>query len=208
MRQRSVACAKFSSHRIALVAGFLLLSGLLYSAVTSGQKPHAHSSAPKHSETVQANSSSSQPQPEPAPAAPQQPPEDPLGRSTPYGSIIGFLHAVADNNLTTAVQYLDTQLPENQAEDLAKQLKAVLDASLSTSIEGLSKEQSGNLRDNLRTTREKIGVVRTSESDLDILLDHVQRGQGPGIWLFSSDKPECYDHGEIGKDRDDNFGNL
>lgn len=189
---------KTGSRRLALVAAFLFLSGLLYSAVASGQKPRAHSSAPKHSETVPANSSSNQPQPEPAPAATQQPPEDPLGRSTPYGTVIGFLRAVADNNLTTAVQYLDTRLPENQAEDLAKQLKAVLDASLSTSIEGLSKEESGNLRDNLRTTREKIGVVRTSVGDLDILLDHVQRGQGPGIWLFSADTlaqiPNIYAH--------------
>jgi MscS family membrane protein len=198
MRRRSLACAKTGSRCLALVTAFLLLSGLLYVSVAAGQKPRARSSGSKPAEAVPANSASGQPQPEPAPAVTQQPPEDPLGRSTPYGCVLGFLRAVADNNLATATQYLDTKLPEDRAENLAKQLKAVLDASLSSSIGGISRDESGNLLDNLRMTREKIGVVRTSAGDLDILLDRVQRDQGPSMWLFSSDTlaqiPTVYSH--------------
>jgi MscS family membrane protein len=197
MRRRS-ECARIGSRGFALVAAFLLLSGLLCVAVVRGQKSRARSSAPEPAGTAPANPSSSQTQPESTPAATQPPPEDPLGRSTPYGCVLGFLRAVADNNLATATQYLDTKLPEDRAQDLAKELKAVLDASLSSSIGGISREESGNLRDNLRMTREKIGVVRTSAGDLDILLDRVQRDQGPGIWLFSSDTlariPAVYSH--------------
>ena len=60
-----------------------------------------------------------------------EPPVDPLGRTTPYGCVVGFLQAVNSDNLSKAVPYLDTKLPEEKAEQLALQLKAVLDAGLS-----------------------------------------------------------------------------
>src|SRR5580693_5787683 len=47
-----------------------------------------------------------------APAPEPQAPVDPLGRSTPYGCVFGFLQAVNSDNLPKAVQYLDTKLPE------------------------------------------------------------------------------------------------
>jgi MscS family membrane protein len=112
---------------------------------------------------------------------------DPLGRETPYGCVIGFLQAVTDNNLTKAAQYLDTKLPEAQAEQLALQLKVVLDTSLSSSINGLSHEPQGNIADDLRVTREKVGVAKTAKGNLDILLDRVKRPQAATIWLFSAE---------------------
>ena len=58
--------------------------------------------------------------PPPVAAAPApEPPVDPLGRSTPYGCVFGFLQAVNSDNLSKAVQYLDTKLPEEKAEELA-----------------------------------------------------------------------------------------
>jgi MscS family membrane protein len=125
-----------------------------------------------------------------------QQPSDPLGRSTPYGCFVGFLRAVNDDKLATAVQYLDTKLPEERANELAKQLKAVLDLGLSANIDSISKDEQGSLEDNLRVTREKIGTVKTKRESVDILLDRVRRGQEPAIWLFSSDTlariPEAY----------------
>lgn len=128
--------------------------------------------------------------------APPKP--DPLGRSTPYGCVIGFLQAVNDDNLGLATQYLDTTLPEEQARELAKELKAVLDASLSSNINKLSKEEQGNVRDNLRPSRDRIGVAKTPSGDLDIFLDRIQRPQEPPVWLFASETlakiPGAYAH--------------
>lgn len=195
-RKRIVIYAKAGKRFFAVAAQYLLF-GLLCASVTHGQKLPIHPSAIKPAKPIPGNPSGNQPAQESAPAAPQ-PPQDPLGRSTLYGCVLGFLRAVANNNLAVASQYLDTKLPEDQAEQLAKQLKAVLGASLSTSIEGISRGEAGNLNDNLRMTREKIGVVRTSSGDLDILLDHVQRRQEPSIWLFSADTlaqiPSFYAH--------------
>ena len=114
-------------------------------------------------------------------------PVDPLGRTTPYGCVFGFLQAVNSNNLPRAVLYLDTKLPEAKAEDLAVQLKAVLDSGLSSSINGLSRDPLGNLKEDLRAGRERVGVADTSDGKLDIFLDRVERQQTAAIWLFSSE---------------------
>jgi MscS family membrane protein len=126
--------------------------------------------------------------PPPVAAAPApEPPVDPLGRTTPYGCVFGFLQAVNSNNLPKAVEYLDTKLPEEKAEELALQLKAVLDAGLSSGINGLSRDPAGDLTDGLRATREKVGVAETSNGKLDIFLDRITRSETPAIWLFSSE---------------------
>jgi MscS family membrane protein len=125
-------------------------------------------------------------------------PEDPLGRSTPYGCVLGFLQAVNSNDLTKAARYLDTKLPESKAEELAKQLKAVLDSGLSSSINNLSRDPLGNVTDDLRVTREKVGVAETPDGNLEIFLDRVKRPQSATIWLFSSETlarvPDVYAH--------------
>ena len=119
--------------------------------------------------------------------APEPVQVDPLGRTTPYGCVFGFLQAVNSNNLPRAVQYLDTKLPEKKAEELAVQLKAVLDAGLSSGINGLSRDPLGDLKDDLRASRERVGVAETPNGKLDIFLDRVERPQTPAVWLFSAE---------------------
>lgn len=164
---------------------------LLVTRPASQSIPTAVPNAPPSSPNDQGN-------PPNATAPTPPPPTDPLGRSTPYGCVIGFLQAVNNDNLSLATQYLDTKLPDEKAQDLAKELKAVLDASPSSSINKLSKEEQGDIRDGLRATREKIGVAKTQKGDLDVLLDRVQRKQEAPIWLFASETltkiPEAYAH--------------
>jgi MscS family membrane protein len=185
-RWRIVARAGMGKCCLVLVAAFLQ-PGFLYASIALQQEPAVQPPTSNPAVSIPLNRAANQPAREPAPAAPQQPPQDPLGRSTPYGCVLGFLNAASANNLATAVQYLDTDLPEDQAEQLAEQLKAVMDASLSTSIDGLSQEESGKLNNNLEMMHEKIGVVRTPSGDVDILLERVKRDQEPAIWLFSAD---------------------
>jgi MscS family membrane protein len=169
---------------------------LLLTACALAQKTHQH-----HSSTAQRRASDKdatgpsigesgsdqQTAPAPPTAAPEPIPVDPLGRETPYGCVIGFLQAATNNDLAKAAQYLDTKLPEPQAEQLAQQLKVVLDTGLSSSINGLSHEPQGSVTDDLWVTREKVGVAKTANGNLDILLDRVKRPQAATIWLFSSE---------------------
>jgi MscS family membrane protein len=123
------------------------------------------------------------------PAAPSPPPvpPDPLGRSSPHGCVLGFLLAAQKNDYARAAQYLDVKKPPEQTEELAKQLKALLDQGLTGNLDELSREPEGNQTDNLRTTRDLVGTVKTDKGSLDIVVERVQRrGEAP-IWLFSAD---------------------
>jgi MscS family membrane protein len=122
----------------------------------------------------------------PAEAQPPAPPPDPLGRSSPHGCVVGFLVAAQKQDYARAAQYLDTRKPEAEAEELARQLQTVLNAGLTGNLDALSRESEGNATDNLRTSRDLVGTVKTSEGELDIVVERVQRrGEAP-IWLFSS----------------------
>lgn len=123
----------------------------------------------------------------PAETTPPAPPPDPLGRSSPHGSVVGFLLAAQKQDYARAAQYLDTKKPPEQAEELAKQLQTVLNTGLTGSLDGLSRESTGNETDNLRTSRDLVGTVKTSQGSLDITVERVQRRGEPPIWLFSAD---------------------
>lgn len=123
--------------------------------------------------------------------------EDTLGRSTPHGTVIGFMRAVDQENYELAVDYLDTRHSAKSARQLARNLLFVLDRGLSTTIPRLSKRPEGNLDDDLPPNHEKIGVVKTESGAYDIVLNRVQRGNEPPIWLFSAQTlrhvPETYE---------------
>ena len=65
------------------------------------------------------------------------------------------------------------------------QLKYLLDQGLPTSIDDLSRSPNGNIDDQLRLTRDRVGIVKTPNGDLDVTLDLVTRPGEPAIWLFS-----------------------
>ena len=124
---------------------------------------------------------------QPATPSPPPVPPDPLGRSSPHGCVVGFLLAAQKGDYARAAQYLDVKKSPEQAEELARQLKALLDQSLTGNLDGLSREPEGNQTDNLRTTRNLVGTVKTDQGSLDIVVERVQRRGEPPIWLFSSD---------------------
>jgi MscS family membrane protein len=113
------------------------------------------------------------------------PAPDPFGRSTPHGSVLGFLRAAESQDYARAAKYLDSKLAEQQSEQLASQLKALLDLGASTDLETISRQPEGNLEDELRVSREKVGVVTTPAGQVDILLDRIARPKESSIWLFS-----------------------
>jgi MscS family membrane protein len=165
-----------------------VLMGLL---ATSFGGPGAQTQTVSPPVSVQVPSLAGQAPAAPTPApAPAPPPPDPLGRSTPHGCVLGFLRAAEEQDYNRAGKYLDSKLPEQQVEQLALELKALLDLGTSTNLEAISRQPEGNLDDELRVSREKIGAVTTPLGQIDILLDRITRPNQTSIWLFS---PETLD---------------
>ncbi len=124
-----------------------------------------------------------------AAAAPTPPPApvDPLGRTTPHGCVLGFLRAAEARDYDKAANYLDGTRSPEQAQELVQQLKYLLDQGLSTSIDDLSRSPNGNVEDQLRLSRDSVGIVKTPGGDLKVMLDQVERPGHPSIWLFSQE---------------------
>ncbi len=119
-------------------------------------------------------------------AAEQTPPvADPLGRSTPHGTVVGFVMAAKQENLDRAAEYLASGLKPPDRLELARKLWVVLDRKLFTSLDSVSDQPDGDLGDGL-TNRDRIGLVESPSGNVEMFLDRVQRGQGNSIWLFSS----------------------
>jgi len=128
--------------------------------------------------------------------------DDPLGRSTPQGTVIGFMKSAAQGNYNQALQYLDTKMVGMRAQKLIVALWVVLDRGFSGKLAMLSNKPEGYLDDNLPPSLERVGTVKTSSGSLDILLERVQRGNNPPIWLFSAETlknvPEIHKELDVG----------
>ncbi len=116
----------------------------------------------------------------------QQVQTDPLGRSTPQGTVLGFMKAAAQGDYDQALRYLDTRTTGPAAQKLIAGLQAILESGFSGNLAVLSNKPEGALDDDLLPTVERVGTVKTASGSLDILLERVQRGKEPPIWLFSA----------------------
>lgn len=126
----------------------------------------------------------------------EQAPDDALGRTTPRGTLVGFMKEMGQGDVGRAIKYLDTRQPAKKAEELAQELQVVLNVGLSGYLAKVSGKPEGDLEDDLKPDRERIGIVKTPYGAYDIFLERVQRGTDPPVWLFSSDTlkvvPEIY----------------
>jgi len=119
-----------------------------------------------------------------APAQPEAP-KDPLGRSTPRGTLLGFLNAARDGRNELAAQYLNTQRSARTAEDLAHQLYVVLDAKLPARLAQVSGAPEGSRANPLLPDLEVVGVVEVGTQRTEITLERVERANA-SVWLFSA----------------------
>ncbi len=133
-----------------------------------------------------------EPKPTQAPKKPQRVgPDDEFGRSTPRGSVEGFLKAAGQREYERAAQYLDLRhlprgLDQSDGPDLARDLKIVFDRTLWIDLDSLSDDPQGRLDDGLPPYRDLVGRIETPEKTFDILVQRVPRGDGVSIWQFSS----------------------
>jgi MscS family membrane protein len=130
------------------------------------------------------------------PVQPEVATADPLGRSTPQGTVFGFVKSASQGNYDQALQYLDTKITGIRARKLIDAVQVILDRGFSGKLAILSNKPEGYVDDNLPPSKERVGTVKTPSGSLEILLERVQRGNNPPIWLFSAETlktiPEIY----------------
>ena len=125
-------------------------------------------------------------------------PTDPLGRQTPNGTLFGFLQAMQVANYATAAQYLQMSPARraSQGEEIATQLKTVLDSAFVGSLKAISTNPEGTAQLGLPPDRERVGTFSADDSEADVILVRVNDPNAGKVWLFSADTlasvPEFY----------------
>ena len=114
---------------------------------------------------------------------------DRIGRSTPRGTVFGFLSAAHQGDFALAAQYLDTPLKGMAANELASEFVVVLDRGLPARLDQVSDNPNGSLNDALPLGRESVGVIQTSDGPLEVDVERVRR-EGAMIRLFSTETLE------------------
>jgi len=125
-------------------------------------------------------------QPLAAQSSKAEPAADPLGRSTPQGTVMGLIDAAKEHNLERAAEYLDSTLEPRKRQELARELGIVLDRKLIATPASL-RENADDRGDSLTPNRARVGFVDTAAGQIEVVLKRVQRGPDEAIWLFSSD---------------------
>jgi MscS family membrane protein len=133
-----------------------------------------------------------------APASTEEPAieEDPLGRNTPRGTVVGFMKAADRGDYDQAASYLEITMHGEYATNLAQQLQSVLNNETSIDLNGLSRKPEGS--GNSQTPdRELVGIAKSPSGDVKIWLVRVHRANITPIWLFSrgtlQQVPDIYD---------------
>jgi MscS family membrane protein len=132
------------------------------------------------------------PQSSPTSSPPAQVPPDPLGRETPRSCLLGFIKAAQEEKYSVAVQYFQP-LPEHRRasaseedeEELAAQLLAILNQKISGPLDFVSREPEGRLDDGLPSDQERISSGLGSEDSFPILLVRLEDEHGRKLWYFS-----------------------
>jgi MscS family membrane protein len=118
-------------------------------------------------------------------AAQPEAPQDVLGRTTPRGTVLGFLLAArkADNEI--AARYLNTDLKGESAALLAHKLYVVLNRRLAVELRQLSDRPEGSSPLLTNLDEDLIGTIASDGGNVDIVVERVDRGKGRFLWLFS-----------------------
>jgi len=116
-----------------------------------------------------------------------QPVTDPLGRSTPRGTLMGFMRAVEKND-ASAARYLQVTAGESpHALASARDLRNLINRYLKEPLAKVSDSPDGTLTEGLPTNRERVGPLILGDRTADITLVRVTDPQAGPIWLISSE---------------------
>ena len=163
---------------VLLALSLIVASGLARSIAQEPDKAHA-------SEHEQANA--------------QTEPSDPLGRSTPHRTVVGFLQAAQSNKYEDAAQYLQLSRSERavKGERIAEQLHELMDEAFVGRVGTISNRREGSPEAGIPEGHQRIGTFRVDDSETNVDLVRVSDARAGEIWLFSSQilaaVPDLYD---------------
>ena len=135
----------------------------------------------------------------PSPAATTS--TDPLGRTTPQSTVLGFLHAAQSGDYSIAAQYLQMNAARRQSEgdQLANKLAFVLNQprAFTGNPRGWSTQPEGTPQEGVALGHQKLGTMSAGDVEADLEVIRVSDPAAGKIWLISSDTltklPELYD---------------
>lgn len=115
--------------------------------------------------------------------------EDALGRSTPRGTVQGFISAVANQDYYLASRFLNLETIAGNQDGtvLAQTLQNLLDQGYLQPYSRISNDSSGNTDDDLPARIDRIGTITVGGETIGILLERIQGPRGDDIWLFASE---------------------
>jgi MscS family membrane protein len=128
-------------------------------------------------------------------------PTDSLGRTTPYGTVFGFLQSAQSGDYSIAAQYLQMNAARRQTEGeaLATKLKLVMDRSFAGNLKP-SREAEGTPQEDVPADRQNLGTMTSGDAEVELQLVRVTDPNAGKIWLISSNTlakvPELYDQVE------------
>lgn len=136
-------------------------------------------------------------------------PTDKFNRGTPRGSILGLRRALERKDYKSATNYLDSRnLPfsvdeEGAKEGLVRKLAIIAKQTFHLDLSTLSTDAGGHSDDGLPTYRDRLARINTPNGSVDLLMQHVPRGDGVSIWKISNATvaiiPDLYGHFGYGK---------
>ena len=122
---------------------------------------------------------------------------DPLGRSTPHGTVFGFLQSAQLGKYDTAAQYLQLTNSQRRTEgrQLAEQLLVVINRGFSGNVNGITDQPGGTEQIGVLPGHEQIGILGVGDTEVPLDLVRATDADGNKIWLISSDTlsklPNC-----------------
>lgn len=138
---------------------------------------------------------------QPASSSPAVAPSDPLGRTTPSSSILGFLKAAQAGDYSIAAQYLQMTPARRQSEgeQAASKLKFVLDHAFSGNPSRFNQAE-GTPQEGVPLGRQRLGTMSAGDVEVDLDMVRVSDPGAGKIWLVSADTlaklPELSDQAE------------
>jgi MscS family membrane protein len=120
-------------------------------------------------------------------ATPASEPTDPFGRTTPRGTITGLNLAVHKEDFVSAALYMQlTPSLRKKAEQLARDLTALIDHYYVDPITSISGAPEGRTIDGLPLDRERVALKMGKDESFDVILVRIKDPQSGFIWLISS----------------------
>jgi MscS family membrane protein len=129
-------------------------------------------------------------------------PTDPLGRTTPSGTVLGFLQAAQSGDYGIAAQYLQMSPARRQSDgdQIAMKLKIVMDRAFLGDLKHVSTRPEGTPQEDVPFDHQNLGPMTSGDVEANLNLIRVSDPNAGKIWLIAADTlaavPELYDQVE------------